>query len=61
MKMNKLFLFLCILFGFIIFSVVNMDAATIYTYPAFPGAVSSPLYSAQADNTTIFIEKLTND
>ncbi len=47
-----------VLISFVILSPVNAVSA-IYTYPAYPGATSSPLYTVKADNEKIFIEKLT--
>ncbi|MBN2442399.1 MAG: PKD domain-containing protein [Spirochaetales bacterium] len=38
---------------------VSVSSNNIFAYPAYPGAVTSPLYSVRADDTTIFTEKLT--
>lgn len=45
--------------GLSLFSPVKAIAATVYTYPAYPGATSSPLYTVKANGETIFTEKLT--
>ena len=48
-----------IVFCLVVLSSVESVADTIYTYPAYPGATSSSLYTVKAGNETIFTEKLT--
>lgn len=59
MIVKKKFLLTAVLFCFFVLSPENTIADTLYTYPAYPGATSSPLYTVKADNETIFTEKLT--
>jgi polygalacturonase len=59
MEVKKKFLLTCALFGFVSISPVKTDADTIYTYPAYSGATSSPLYAIKANDQTVFTEKLT--
>ncbi|NLE00906.1 MAG: hypothetical protein GX640_13650, partial [Fibrobacter sp.] len=59
MAVKNLFLLTCALLAFIGVSPSNTIAQTIYAYPAYPGAASSPLYTVKVDNQTVFTEKLT--
>jgi polygalacturonase len=59
METKKLFLLTFTLFSVATISPVKTVADTIYAYPAYPGATSSPLYAVKANNETIFTEKLT--
>src|SRR5512133_8735 len=59
MAVKQMFLLACALFVIVVLSPANTVAGTIYSYPAYSGAVSSPLYAIKADDKTIFTEKLT--
>lgn len=50
---------LAVALGFSALSPRNALADTVYSYPAYPGATSSPLYTVKANGETIFTEKLT--
>ena len=59
MNDNRVIFILTIVNSLLVSSSVNSVADTIYTYPAYPGASSSPLYSVKANNETVFTEKMT--
>ncbi|HEX2959793.1 MAG TPA: hypothetical protein VHO70_23355 [Chitinispirillaceae bacterium] len=59
MEAKKLILLACTLLSVVMVSPVKTLADTIYTYPAYSGATSSPLYAIKADDQIIFTEKLT--
>jgi uncharacterized protein YegP (UPF0339 family) len=59
MKTNKLYIVTHTLFCLAVLLSANTIADTLYSYPAYPGATSSPLYTVKAGNETFFTEKLT--
>lgn len=59
MIQNRVLSVLTIVMNIVLLSTGTSVGAAIYTYPSYPGAATSPLYTVKAGDETVFTEKLT--